>query len=156
MDRNENLSTHFTLGELTRSETAERHGIDNTPPEEYLPKLRRLCEKVLEPARAHFGRPFRPNSGYRSPELNQKIGGSERSQHCRAEAVDFEIPGLSNYDLAVWIRDNLEFDQLILECYRPGEPNSGWVHVSLKEQGEENRNAVLTYSNGTYSNGLNQ
>ena len=130
MDRNEKLSKHFTLGELMRSEIAERKGIDNNPPQDLIPKLKRICEKVLEPIRKYYGRPFRPNSGYRSPELNKKLGGSKKSQHCLAEAVDIEIPGVSNYDLSVWIRDNLEFDQVILECYQPGEQNSGWVHVS--------------------------
>lgn len=154
MNRLDKLSDHFTLGELMRSETAERKNIDNTPPEELIPKLRRLCTEILEPVRANFGKPFRPNSGYRSQELNSEIGGSENSQHCKGEAVDIEIAGVSNYDLAAWIRDNLEFDQVILECYRRGEPNSGWVHVSLKDVGEENRINVFTYSNRKYSEGL--
>ena len=154
MDRNEKLSEHFTLGELLRSETAERKNIDNTPPENMIPRLQLLCEKILEPVRKHFATPFRPNSGYRSPELNREIGGSQKSQHCKAEAVDIEIPGVSNYDLAVWVRDNLVFDQVILECYRKGEPGSGWVHISLKDQGEENRSRALTYSARTYTEGL--
>jgi len=104
--------------------------------------------------RLHYGKPFRPNSGYRSTELNSEINGSSSSQHCKAEAVDIEIAGISNYELAVWIEQNLEFDQVILECYRKGEPNSGWVHVSLKDEETTNRAIVLTYSNGSYSNGL--
>lgn len=154
MDRNQKLSEHFTLGELMRSEIAERKGIDNTPPQDLIPKLKRICEKVLEPIRNHYGLPFRPRSGYRSPELNTEIGGSKGSQHCLAEAVDIEIPGVSNYDLSVWIRDNLEFDQLILECYRPGEPGSGWVHISLKDSKDSNRSVALTYSDRTYQQGL--
>ncbi len=154
MDRTQKLSEHFTLGELVRSETSERKGIDNTPPEHMVPKLKRLCEELLEPIRIHFGKPFRPNSGYRSPELNREIGSSSNSQHCKAEAVDIEIAGISNYDLAVWIRDNLDFDQLILECYESGIPNSGWVHVSLKEMQEINRKKVMTYSNRSYTDGL--
>ncbi len=154
MDSNEKLSEHFTLGELIKSGVAERKGIDNSPSEDLIPKLKRLCAEVLEPVRLHFGRPFRPNSGYRSPELNKEIGGSSKSQHCKAEAVDIEIAGINNHELAVWIQDNLEFDQLILECYRPGEPNSGWVHVSLKDEGEENRAVALTFSNRQYSQGL--
>lgn len=155
MDRKEKLSPHFTLGELIRSATADREGIDNTPPAEYIPKLRRLCVEILEPVRAQFGKPFAPNSGYRGVELNKAVGGSERSQHCKAEAVDIEVRGVSNYDLAVWIRDNLKYDQVILENYRPGEPNSGWVHVSLKDEGETNRELALTYSGGQYTQGLN-
>ncbi len=154
MDRKEKLSEHFTLGELIKSETAERKGIDNSPPDNFIPKLRRLCVELLEPVRAHFGRPIRPNSGYRSPELNNEIGGAKKSQHCDAEAVDIEIPGISNYDLAVWIKDNLVFDQIILECYRQGEPSSGWVHVSLKDDGKANRSLVLTFSDRKYSEGL--
>ena len=63
----------------------------------------------------------------------------EGHQHCKGEAVDIEISGISNYELAVWVKDNLNFDQVILECYRQGEPNSGWVHVSLKDENDKNR-----------------
>ena len=154
MNRNEKLSEHFTLGELIRSSTAERKGIDNMPPDEIIPKLKRLCMEVLEPIRIHYGVPFRPNSGYRCEVLNKEIGGSSKSQHCHGEAVDVEIPGVSNYDLALWIEENLDFDQLILECYRSGEPSSGWVHISLKSKADENRSIALTYSNRSYSEGL--
>lgn len=154
MQINEKLSAHFTLGELIKSGVAERKGIDNTPPDDLLPKLKHLCEELLEPVRAHFGVPFRPNSGYRSPDLNKAVGGSSKSQHCKAEAVDIEIASVSNYDLAVWIKENLKFDQVILECYQQGVPGSGWVHVSLKHDGETNRARTLTYSNRTYSEGL--
>jgi hypothetical protein len=154
MDRHEKLSDHFTFGELIRSETAERKNIDNSPPDHLIVKLQRLCSEILEPVRLHYGKPFRPNSGYRSTELNSEINGSSSSQHCKAEAVDIEIAGISNYELAVWIEQNLEFDQVILECYRKGESNSGWVHVSLKDEETTNRAIVLTYSNGSYSNGL--
>lgn len=154
MKLSDKLSEHYVLGELIRSETAERKGIDNMPPEEYIPKLARLCERILEPVYAHYGIPFSPNSGYRSPELNRAIGGSATSQHCKAEAVDIELPGVSNYELACWVRDHLEFDQLILECYRPGEPSSGWVHVSLKPEGETNRRDIKTYANRQYHSGL--
>jgi len=154
MDRNRKLSPHFTLGELIRSETAERKGIDNTPPPDVIPKLTRLCEEILEPVRGHYGVPFRPNSGYRSEALNREIGGSPRSQHCLGEAVDIEIGGISNYDLATWIRANLSFDQLILECHHRGVPNSGWVHVSLKPEEEENCYIAMTYSSRKYIDGL--
>jgi zinc D-Ala-D-Ala carboxypeptidase len=154
MDRNEKLSEHFTLGELIKSDTAERTGIDNTPPDYLLAKLKRLCTEILEPIRIHYGKPFRPNSGYRGNELNKAVNGSSSSQHCKAEAVDIEIPGVSNYDLAEWVSNNLEYDQVILEFYRKGEPRSGWVHISLKDEGEVNRAVVLTYSNRTYSEGL--
>jgi hypothetical protein len=154
MDRNEKLSSHFTLGELMRSETAERKGIDNSPPDQLIIKLKRLCVEVLEPIRVHYGKPFRPNSGYRSPELNAEIGGSSTSQHCKGEAVDIEISGVSNYELAVWVKDNLNFDQVILECYRQGEPSSGWVHISLVGENDKNRTMALTYNKKVYSVGL--
>ncbi len=154
MDRNQKLSEHFTFGELIRSETAERKGIDNSPPEKLINMLTDLCENILEPVRKHFGQPYRPNSGYRSPELNEEIGGSPISQHCKAEAVDIEIAGVNNYDLAVWIRDNLKYDQVILECYHSGIPNSGWVHVSFTNNEDKNRMRTLSYSNRTYIEGL--
>lgn len=154
MNRRQKLSPHFTLGELTRSCTAARKGIDNTPSPEVVEALARLCHEILEPIRLHFGIPFSPNSGYRSPQLNREIGGSPNSQHCRGEAVDIELLGVSNYDLASWIQENLKFDQLILECYQPGEPSSGWVHVSIRPEPGDNRGIALTYSNRSYSNGL--
>ena len=92
-----------------------------------------LCEFVLEPVRANFKRPVNVSSGYRSPAVNAMVGGSKTSDHCNGEAADIEIFGVSNYDLAVWIRDNLEYKQLILEFYTPGEPSSGWVHVSYSK-----------------------
>ncbi len=146
------LSEHFSLYELTRSETAARKGIDNTPTQRLAGKLIELCQVILEPIREQFGRPYRPNSGYRSPALNVEVGGSKNSQHCRAEAVDIEIAGVSNFKLAEWIRNNLVFDQLILECYTPGIPNSGWVHVSYRAG--QNRGRVMTYSGGKYLSGL--
>ncbi len=154
MHNNDKFSEHFCLGELIRSAMAERKHIDNTPPDEIAENLKHLCRQVLEPIRQHYGKPFRPNSCYRSPELNKAIGGSATSQHCKGEAVDIEVPGVSNYDLARWVEQNLEFDQLILECYRSGEPTSGWVHVSLKSPGKTNRKQALTYSNRKYTPGL--
>lgn len=152
MDANIKLSPHFTLYEMIRSQTAVRKGIDNTPPADLVPKLRDICVQILEAVRLHYGLPFRPNSGYRSPALNTAVGGSKTSQHCKGQAVDIEIAGVSNYDLAAWIQDNLIFDQLILECYTPGIPGSGWVHVSYRAGA--NRNQVMTYSGGHYQPGL--
>ena len=154
MNKNEKISKHFTLGELIFSSTASRKGIDNTPSPEIAENLKRIANEILEPIRTHYGVPFRPNSGYRCPTLNSAIGGSSKSQHCKGEAVDVEVPGVSNYDLAKWVTENLAHDQVILENYTSGEPTSGWVHVSLKPAGEENRKMVLTYSNKTYTNGL--
>ena len=147
------LSDNFTLFEMIKSETASRKKIDNTPPEELIIKLEFLCREILEPIRAMAGKPIRPNSVYRSHALNKAVGGSTRSQHCKAEAVDVEVPGISNYDLAAWVQHQLVFDQLILECYKPGIPTSGWVHISRVMDGV-NRGRVLTYSNGHYIKGL--
>lgn len=147
-----NLSEHFTLAELTRSDVAARLRLPNKPGDPVIAKLQQVCHHILEPVRLHFGRPVRINSGYRSPRVNAVAGGSETSQHCRGEAVDFEVPGVSNADVAAWVRDHLRFDQLILECYRRGEPSSGWVHVSWKAAG--NRQQALTFTGGRYLKGL--
>ena len=138
------LSEHFNLKEFTKSETAIRKRIDNTPNASHAENLKNVCEKILEPVRRHFGKPVRINSGYRGPALNAAVGGSGKSQHCNGEAVDFEIDGLPNPDLAKWVAENCEFDQIILEFYDPKEgPNSGWVHASYTSTGT-NRKQKLT------------
>ena len=124
-----NLSRNFTLSELTKSDTAIRKGINNNPNAEQIEKLKALCENILQPVRDHFGR-VKVTSGFRSVELCLAIGSSQNSQHARAEAADFECPGVDNAELADWIHKNLPYDQLILEFYTPGEPNSGWIHCS--------------------------
>jgi len=125
-----NLSPNFTLSEMTKSEAALRHGIDNTPNEEQVQALMALAQNVLQPVRDHFKRGVKCNSGFRAPAVNQKVGGSPTSDHCKGQAADIEIPGVSNYELAKWIADNLKFTQVILEFYTQGVPDSGWVHVS--------------------------
>ena len=124
------LSDHFTLSELTKSSTAERRGIDNEPGPSEIESLILVCDQILEPVRNHYGIPFAPNSGFRGLELNQAIGSSDTSQHVKGEAVDFEVPGIPNKDVALWVMENCEFDQLILEFYKEGIPDSGWVHCS--------------------------
>jgi len=137
------LSEHFKLNEFTKSETAIRKRIDNTPNAAHANNLKMVCEKILEPVRNHFGKPVRINSGYRGPALNAAVGGSSKSQHCNGEAVDFEIDGLPNPELAKWVAANCEFDQIILEFYDPKEgPNSGWVHASYSAG--KNRKQKLT------------
>jgi len=125
------LTANFSLHELSKSETALRMGLDNTPDDEATENLRLLCEKVLQPVRDHFGKGVKVNSAYRSPESNAAVGGSKTSDHCKGMAADIEIPGVANADLAQWIMDNLDYTQLILEFYTPGIPDSGWVHVSF-------------------------
>ena len=124
------LSPNFTLAELTKSQAALRRGWANEPPPGAVAALRILCERVLEPVRAHFGRPMFINSGYRSARVNASVGGAASSQHVRGEAADIEIPGVANGAVAAFIAAHLPFDQLILEAYTPGQPASGWVHVS--------------------------
>ena len=136
------LSDNFTLAEFIKSQTALRLDIDNTPEEEPLEAAMALFGVVVQPVRDHFG-PTTINSGYRGPKLNKAVGGSSKSQHCKGEAVDIECPGVANYDIAKWIEDNLEYDQLILEFYTPGIPDSGWVHVSYKDS-DDNRKQSLT------------
>ena len=125
-----NLTTNFSLNELTKSEVALRMDLDNTPGEAEIASLRLLAEKVLQPIRDHFGKGVKCNSGFRASAVNQATGGSSTSDHCKGQAADIEIPGVANADLAQWIMDNLDYTQLILEFYTPGIPDSGWVHVS--------------------------
>ena len=125
------LTENFSLNELTKSQTAERKGIDNTPSTEHQENLKSLCEMILQPIRDHFGQVVSVSSGYRSPELCVAIGSSTQSQHAKGQASDFEIFGVSNKKLADWINENLDYDQLILEYWKgEDEPNSGWVHCS--------------------------
>jgi len=125
------LTENFSLNELTKSQTAERKGIDNTPSAEHQDNLKSLCEMILQPIRDHFGQVVSVSSGYRSPELCVAIGSSTNSQHAKGQASDFEIFGISNKELADYIDQNLDYDQLILEYWKgEDEPNSGWVHCS--------------------------
>jgi len=125
------LTENFSLNELTKSQTAERKGIDNTPSTEHQDNLKSLCEMILQPIRDHFGQVVSVSSGYRSPELCVAIGSSTKSQHASGCAADFEIFGVSNKELADYIDENLDYDQLILEYWKgEDEPNSGWVHCS--------------------------
>lgn len=149
---NMNLSPHFTKAEAEKSHTAIRLGINNTLSEEHERNARNVAVHILEPCRRHFDKPFSPNSWYRGEELNKAVRGSKRSQHCTASAVDIEIPGVSNMELAQFIVENCEFDQLILEFYDGVNPASGWVHVSYAQN---NRGEVLRTANGKqYEKGL--
>lgn len=140
------LTPHFTLEELTRSDYALRHGIDNTADLTIQFNLQLLCENVLEPIRERIAldKPIHITSGYRSPQVNAGIGGAATSQHRRGEAADFIIPGMSNRAVVIaTMRDpDIHFDQLI---YEGGE--EGWIHVSY---GPRHRRQVLSaaFSNG--------
>ena len=135
------LSKNFSLNELTKSQTAIRMGIDNTSDTEQLVNLAVLVQQILQPCREQFGS-ISINSGLRVLKLNQAIGSSDKSQHTKGEAADFEAHSISNRRLAEWIEEKLDFDQLILEYPGP-DPRDGWVHCSYKRDGS-NRKQVLT------------
>lgn len=138
------LSPNFSLAEMCRTST----GLPNEATPLVAQNLTLLCVKVLEPVRAHFGKPVRVNSGYRSPAVNKAVGSKPTSQHGTGQAADIEIDGVSNLELARWIEKYVEFDQLILEAHRKGDPNSGWVHVSYRAAPK--RQQVLTMTLGTH------
>lgn len=144
------LSPNLTLSEATKSQTAVRLGIDNTPTHDHFQNLVVIATKVFQKVRDHFGVPIAVTSGYRSPALNKAIGGSERSQHTKGEALDLDADvfgNVTNKEIFDYIKDNLEFDQLIWEL--GSDDNPAWVHVSHKANGT-NRNQVLraTRENG--------
>lgn len=154
------LTDNFWLSEFTKSDTAVRNHIDNTQlTKEEINNLQYLCVRLLQPIRdyvvkeARLGRGVTVLSGFRCLKLNRLLGSKDTSQHLAAEAADIEVRGLDNLILAKYIRDYMEFDQLILEFYKEGEPSSGWVHVSLKEKGH-NRQEVLTITKGNIRRGL--
>ena len=135
------LSANFELFELIKSQVAERKGIPNNPSPDQIYNLKSLCINILQPIRSEFDKPVIISSGFRSAELCIAIGSKPTSQHAEGKAADLEIPGIDNMELAMWIKNNLNFDQLILEFYKDGQPNSGWIHVSWN--GDDNRNQTL-------------
>ena len=149
------VSKNFALSEMVKSATAERLGVDNSPSDIHLVNLTHLAIHILQPVRDQFG-VITINSGYRSPALNAKVGGSKTSQHCNGQAADFESFSTPNPDLAKWIANNLEFDQLILEFYDGVNPNSGWVHCSYNLMGNRKKimTALKTKSGVQYKNGF--
>ena len=124
------LSQHFSYQEFIKSQTAARKGIKNEPDDAQLYNMKMICANILEPVRVHFDKPVIITSGFRSPELCVAIGSSTNSQHAKGEAADFEIPGVDNRELALYIKNELDYDQLILEFYKDNEPTSGWIHCS--------------------------
>ena len=138
------LSKNFSLTELTKSQTAIRKGINNTPSPTHQENLKSLCTHVLQPVRDHFSRVVSVSSGYRSEALCLAIGSKTTSQHAKGEAADFEIYGLSNKELADYINKNLDYDQLILEYWKEEDPNSGWVHCSYRN-GDNRKQYLKAY-----------
>lgn len=134
------LSKNLTLTEVTKSQTAERYGIDNSPGKDALDNLRLLAENIFQPMRDYFGVPLFISSGYRSPELNKRIGGSSTSSHMRGEALDIDahiFGGVTNRELVAYVLTHLDFDQLIWEFGTEEEP--AWVHISYKKEGNRNQ-----------------
>jgi len=151
------ISKHFKLSEFTKSQIAARHGLKNLPGSGEIKNLENVCYEILEPVRAKFDRPILITSGFRSLEVNRKLGSSDSSQHCKGQAVDFavdfEIPGVANIKVAYWLQANVDFDQCILEYHQPDDDQHGWIHVSYNEKGA-NRKKVLTFDGKTYQDGL--
>ena len=142
------LTKNFSLAEMVKSETALRHGMENNPGPDELNNLLNLCANVLQPIRDHYQKGVKVNSGYRSPDVNAKVGGSRTSDHTRGMAADIEIPGVPNADLAKWIKENLSYTQLILEFYTVGVPDSGWVHVSYDPANLKKQDLTATRKDG--------
>ena len=136
------ISKHISYKEGTRSVTAIRLGIDNTPNDEQLSSMELISEKIFEPLRQWVGGPIKINSFFRCTDLNKAIGGSSRSQHCHGQAIDIDdnYSHATNAEMYHWIKANLDFDQMIWEFGNDDEPN--WVHVSYVSK-EENRNRCL-------------
>ena len=127
--------------EVTKSATAIKHGIANEPSSQHLTNLKAVATNIFQPCRDYFGKPLAVTSGYRSPKLNELIGGSKRSQHSKGEALDLDAQvygGFTNAELFYYIKDNLDFDQLIWEFGTDEEPD--WIHCSYTT---ENRREVL-------------
>jgi hypothetical protein len=142
------ISKHLSLGEVSRSETAKRREISNTPSGEHLENFKKLAENIFEPIREHFGVPIHISSGYRSKELNSAIGGSLSSQHCQGEAIDIDMDGTSitNAQIFNYIKDNLNFDQLIWEFGSASNPD--WVHVSYESTGKQRKQILKAVKSG--------
>lgn len=145
------LSEHLDLSEVTRSESAKRKGISNMPTEEHIANLKLLAENIFEPIRNHFRCPIIISSGYRSKDLNKAIGGSLTSQHCQGEAIDIDMDGtangVTNKMVFDYIKDNLNFDQLIYEFGDSNNPD--WVHVSYESSGKQRKQVLRAIKSGS-------
>jgi hypothetical protein len=139
------LSKNFTLREMTKSGAATRYDINNEPSLDVIVRMMALAAHVLQPLRDFMGTPVSISSGYRSKELNDKIGGSRTSQHCTGEAADIDCDG-RNRQVFEFIKDHLDFDQLIWEYGDNIEPD--WVHVSYRESGNRRQVLVSKKNNG--------
>ena len=140
------LSKNLSLSEMLKSNTASRRGIDNSPTEEHIENMKVLAKNIFQPIRDHFGVPFSISSGYRSEALNNAIGGSKTSQHSKGEAIDLDRDysfNPNNAEVFHYIKDNLDFDQLIWEFGT--EENPSWVHVSYNVDGKQRGQILVAY-----------
>ena len=143
------ISKHISYKEGVYSTTATRRGIDNTPNDEQLDNMETIAEKVFEPLREWVGGAIKINSFFRSVKLNKAIGGSSKSQHCHGQAIDIDdtFKVVANSDMYNYIKNNLDFDQLIWEF--GDDDNPSWVHVSYVSEGNNRRRCLKAYkSNG--------
>lgn len=145
------ISDHLSLAEVTRSETAKRKGMSNMPTPEHLENFKKLAINIFEPIRKHFGVPIHISSGYRSKELNTAIKGSLLSQHCSGEAIDIDMDGsangVTNKQVFDYIKEHLNFDQLIWEFGTKDKPD--WVHVSFESSGKQRKQVLRAVKQGT-------
>lgn len=145
------LSNYVSLAEVTKSDTATRRGISNEPTPEHLENLKTICVEVFDKVREHFGVPIYISSGYRSAALNKAIGGSKTSDHNLGRALDldqdFRGNGVTNMEVFEFIKDNLEFDQLIGEFQR-ADGDFEWIHVGYRK-GANRKQILVAYKEGT-------
>jgi len=139
------ISEHISDKEGVYSNTATRRGIDNVPNEEQEVNMKLLAEKIFEPVRAYVSGPVKINSFFRSVELNKAIGGSSKSQHCQGQAIDIDdtFGHATNADMYNYIKNNLDFDQLIWEF--GDDDNPDWVHVSYVSEFDNRRRCLKAY-----------
>ena len=144
------LSEHLSLAEVISSDSAKRRGISNMPTPAHIENFKLLAENIFEPIRKHFGNPIHISSGYRSDALNKAIGGSKTSQHCTGEAIDIDMDGsahgITNKMIFDYIKDNLNFDQLIWEFGTASNPD--WVHVSYESTGKQRKQILRAVKSG--------
>ena len=142
------LSENLSLAEVIRSETAKRKGVSNMPTPEHIENFKKLAENIFQPIRKHFGKPIPISSGYRSVALNKAIGGAASSQHCTGEAIDIDMDGtaITNAQVFNYIKDNLNFDQLIWEFGTTSNPD--WVHVSYESTGKQRKQVLKAVKSG--------
>ena len=149
------ISRNLSLGECLKSDTAQRLGLKNEITQEGLVALTALVTQCMQPLRDEFERSIRCNSAWRSPLVSEAVGSSSRSQHCRGEAMDWEIVGIDNKELAQQVPKILnEWDQMILELYDESEQKpeirmeTGWIHLSYNRMGENRKQILRAFRKG--------